>query len=37
MQGQEDDISVIQAKQRGDEANKSVKGWTFFKALQRFK
>lgn len=26
MQGQEDDISVIQAKQRGDEANKSVKG-----------
>lgn len=37
MQGQEDNISVIQAKQRGDEANKSVKGWTFFQALQRFK
>lgn len=37
MQGQEDNISVIQAKQRGDEANKSVKGWASFQALQRFK
>lgn len=34
MQGQEYNLSVIQAKEKGDKANKNVKVWRFFPVLQ---
>ena len=35
--GQEYNLSVIETKKKEDWANKSLKGWRFFPALQRFK